>query len=213
MPTVQEFATLTSLSGCSTAGLQPLIDQIVEILLPVVNTAEQTSLVPCDDIPLLQVVGGSTIPLLQPAARDSLQQVIEEVGEQLSLRHAYRTIAQQLVLRTWALNGKCHITQARKPGTSDHERALAVDVDNFSIWKDAFVSHGWHWAGPGDRGHFNFLGDDVNPNVITESVKAFQVLWNRNNPDDLIDEDGVYGEEQTGPRLRLSPIGGFPIVS
>jgi hypothetical protein len=48
--------------------------------------------------------------------------------------------------------------------------------------------------------------------VITESVRAFQVLWNRNNPNDLIDEDGIYGEEETGPALRVSPIGGFPTV-
>jgi hypothetical protein len=64
----------------------------------------------------------------------------------------------------------------------------------------------------GDRGHFRFAGQDVDRTVITESVRAFQVLWNRNNPNELIDEDGIYGEEQTGPALRVSPIGGFPTV-
>lgn len=208
MPTVQQFANQ---SGCTTAGLRPLNEQILELLLNAVNTPEETNLVPCDDIPLLQVVGGSTIPMLQPAARASLQQIIEENDRELKLRHAYRTIAQQFVLREWKLQGRC-VTSARKPGTSDHERGLAIDIDENALWRTAFTSNGWHWAGTGDPGHFNYLGDDVSPDVLPESVRAFQILWNRNNLDDLIDEDGVYGDIETGPRLRISPIEGFPIV-
>ena len=207
MPTVQQFANSDT---CSTHDLRRLNNQILTILLNTVNTEAETSLVACDDIPLLEVVGGSTIPLLQPAACASLQQVIEEKNEQLNLRHAYRTIAQQFVLREWV--GRCGITSARKPGTSDHERGLAIDIDENAVWRSALTSNGWHWAGSGDPGHFNFIGDDVNPNVLKESVRAFQILWNRNNPDDLIDEDGIYGDVQTGPRLRISPIEGFAIV-
>jgi len=208
MPTVQQFAAQ---NGCSTAGLRPLNNQILEILLAAVNTAEETSLVPCDDIPLLQVVGASTIPLLQPAARAALQQAIQQKNQQLDLRHAFRTIAQQFVLREWV--GKCDITSARRPGTSDHERGLAIDIDGNAVWRSTLQSHGWRWAGTNDPGHFHYIGDNVNPNVLSEAVLAFQVLWNRNNPDDPIDEDGVYGDIQTGPRLRISPIEGFPIVT
>ena len=208
MPTVQEFADS---NGCSTARLRPLNNQILQILLNVVNTPSETSLVPCDDIPLLEIVGGSTIPLLQPAARESLQHVIEQKNQQLHLRHAFRTIAQQYVLREWI--GTCGITSARKPGTSDHERGLAIDIDQNSVWRSTLQSNGWHWAGDGDPGHFNYVGDNVNPNVLSESVRAFQVLWNRNNPGDPIDEDGIYGDVQTGPRLRISPIDGFSTVT
>jgi N-acetylmuramoyl-L-alanine amidase len=207
MPTVQEFADAI---GCSTADLRPLNDQILEILLDRVNTEEETSLVPCDDIPLLLVAGASTIPLLQPAARDSLQHVIEIKDRQLHLKHAFRTVAQQFVLREWV--GNCGITSARRPGTSDHERGLAIDIDDNATWRSTLIANGWHWAGPGDKGHFNFIGDDINPNVLKESVRSFQILWNRNNPDDLIEEDGIYGDIETGPRLRISPIEGFPIV-
>lgn len=208
MPTVKQFAAA---AGCSTAPLRPLNNQILEILLDRVNTEEETSLVPVDDIPLLALVGGSTIPLLQPAARASLQEVIEQVGQEMNLRHAFRTIAQQLVLKEWV--GQCGITSARRPGTSDHERGLAIDIDNNALWRSALQNNGWHWAGPGDKGHFNFVGDDVNPNVLKEAVRSFQILWNRNNPNELIDEDGIYGEEQTGPALRRSPIEGFPSVT
>ncbi len=213
MPTVEQFAVASAQSGCSTAGLRKLNDQIVEVLLAAVNTEEETNLVPCDDIPLLRVIGNSTIPLLQPAARASLQRVIEQKDRHLDLIHAYRTIAQQFVLLQWKLRGKCGITQARKPGTSDHERGIAIDIDDFDVWKSTLQSNGWAWAGPGDRGHFRFTGDGVNPGVITESVRAFQILWNRNNPNDPIDEDGIFGDVQTGPRLLRSPVDGFPIVS
>jgi len=213
MPTVEQFAIASSQNGCSTAGLRTLNSQIVEVLLESVNTEEETNLVSCADIPLLRVAGNSTIPLLQPAARASLKRVIEQKGRQLKLIHAYRTIAQQFVLREWKLRGRCNITAARKPGTSDHERGLAIDIDEFDVWKNALESNQWVWAGMGDRGHFRFAGGGVNPDVVTESVRAFQALWNRNNPDDLIDEDGIFGDIQTGPRLLLSPIEGFPIVT
>ncbi|HET9478131.1 MAG TPA: hypothetical protein VFO72_02225, partial [Pyrinomonadaceae bacterium] len=88
-----------------------------------------------------------------------------------------------------------------------------IDINDVDVWKEALESNQWVWAGPGDRGHFRFAGDGVNPNVIVESVRAFQVLWNRNNPEDLIDEDGIFGDIQTGPRLLLSPIEGFPTIS
>jgi hypothetical protein len=149
--------------------------------------------------------------MLQPAARASLQRVIEQKDRELQLVHAYRTIAQQYVLKEWV--GKCQsITAARRPGTSDHEGGLAIDINEFSVWKNTLVNNGWVWAGMGDKGHFRFAGANVDRTVITESVRAFQILWNRNNPNDLIDEDGVYGEEQTAPALRISPIGGFPTV-
>jgi hypothetical protein len=40
------------------------------------------------------------------------------------------------------------------------------------------------------------------------SILAFQRLWNRNNPSDGIDEDGVYGAS-TKARLGMSPVEGF----
>ena len=40
-------------------------------------------------------------------------------------------------------------------------------------------------------------------------VKAFQRLWNRNHPEDVISVDGAYGP-QTEARMKLSPAAGFP---
>jgi N-acetylmuramoyl-L-alanine amidase len=212
MPTVEQFAIASAQNGCSTAGLRTLNGQIVQVLVKAVNTENGTNLVPCDDIPLLRVIGNSTIPLLQPEAHASLERVVEQKNRRMDLIHAYRTIAQQFVLREWKRSGKCRITAARKPGTSDHERGLAIDIDNSEFWKNTLESNGWDWAGTGDPGHFSFHGDGINPDVIKESVRAFQVLWNRNNPNDQIDEDGIFGDVETGPRLLRSPLEGFAIV-
>ena len=209
MPTVKKFAISSSNNGCSTAGLRGLNDQIVELLLEAVSNGTETKLVTCTDIPNLRVVGNSTIPLLQPAAKKSLKRVIELVGRELKLVHAYRTVAQQFVLRQWRINGRCGITSARNPGSSDHEKAIAIDINDFEVWKDALEDNRWKWAGMGDRGHFSFIGSGTTNELLTESVRAFQKLWNRNNPNDLIDEDGVFGDIETGPRLLLSPIEGF----
>jgi len=209
MLTVKEFAISSASNGCSTAALRGLDDQIVELLLETVNNGTVKKLVSCSDIPGLKIVGNSTIPLLQAPAKTSLARVIDQKGRTLKLVHAYRTIAQQFVLREWKRQGKCGITAARVPGTSDHERAIAIDIQDVDVWKQTLEAAGWVWAGPGDRGHFSFHGDGVSPVVITESVRAFQKLWNQHHPEDPIDEDGVFGDVETGPRLLLSPVDGF----
>jgi len=208
MATVREFAISSSNNGCSTAGLRSLNDQIVALLLPAVNAGE-TNLVSCADIPRLRVIGNSTIPLLQPEARESLKRAIEEKGRELNLIHAYRTVAQQFVLRQWKIKGRCGITSARNPGTSDHERGTAIDIEESEVWKGVLESHQWTWAGPGDKGHFSFKGSGISSKVLTEGVRAFQRLWNLHRPEDRIAEDGVFGDIETGPRLLRSPVEGF----
>jgi hypothetical protein len=208
MTTVGEFAVTSANSGCSTAGLRKLNDQIVALLLPAVNDGTVKNLVTCADIPKLKVAGNSTFALLQPAARTALELAINAKGQELRLIHAYRTIAQQFVLRQWKLSGKCGITSARKPGSSDHERGTAIDIDDFATWKTTLESHNWKWAGMGDKGHFNFIGP-ISEEVLTEGVRAFQRLWNQHHPEDQIAADGTFGDIETGPRLLKSPIEGF----
>ncbi|HKS28726.1 MAG TPA: M15 family metallopeptidase [Pyrinomonadaceae bacterium] len=201
MTTVSEFALS---STCSTAGLRPLNDQILALLLPVVSA----ELVRCDDI--LRPSGNSTIALLQPAAKESLRHAIDARGRQMELVHGYRTVAQQMVLREWFLHGqRCGIKSARAPGRSDHEKGTAIDINDFAGWKPFLTNRGWQWAGMGDRAHFHFVGGGTTDRILRESIRAFQRLWNQHNPQDRIAEDGVYGEGETGPRLRRSPIEGF----
>ena len=55
--------------------------------------------------------------------------------------------------------------------------------------------------------HFDHV---ASPDIRGMDVHAFQRLWNRNHPEDPIDEDGVYGPN-TDARLAQAPAEGFPI--
>ncbi|HEY6802034.1 MAG TPA: M15 family metallopeptidase [Pyrinomonadaceae bacterium] len=204
MTTVSEYAIAHAHTDCSTEGVKPLNDQIFALAQPVLVNA----LVPCDDI--VRIVGGSTMAFLQPAAKRALAAAVAEKGQRPNLIHAYRTLAHQSVLFYWFNNHQlCHITLAATPGSSPHEQGIAIDIQDNAKWRAVLKKHNWRWRGPSDPGHFTYIGPGVVTTVRVESIRAFQKLWNIHNPNDRIDEDGVYGETDTGPRIRKSPVEGF----
>jgi hypothetical protein len=68
------------------------------------------------------------------------------------------------------------------------------------------ANHGWRWFGSSDPWHFDFTQGGVALTGL--STRAFQRLWNANNPNDRISEDGRWGP-QTASRLARSPAAGF----
>jgi N-acetylmuramoyl-L-alanine amidase len=62
-----------------------------------------------------------------------------------------------------------------------------------------------------DEVHFTFMGGGVRDDIGDIGVEAFQILWNKHNPNDQIDVDGGYGP-QTAARLDRSPANGFARV-
>jgi N-acetylmuramoyl-L-alanine amidase len=204
MTTIKQYAIKHATGDCSTEGVQGLNDQIFHLAQPVLAS----DLVSCEDI--VQMVGGTTIPFLQPAAREALAKAIAEKGQKPRLVHAYRTLANQYVLYYWFNHGHaCGITLAAQPGSSPHEQGIAIDIEENAKWRTVLAKHNWRWRGPSDRAHFTYIGPNISPRVRKESIRAFQRLWNQNNPSDLIQEDGVYGDTETGPRIESSPIEGF----
>ena len=205
MTTVRDYAITRAEDGtCNTEGVRPLSGQIFELAQPVL----MNDLVSCEDI--VEIVGASTIPFLQPAARDALAEAVAEMGELPLLTHAYRTVAQQYVLFYWFNHNQlCDISLAATPGSSPHEQGIAIDIKENARWRDVLRRHNWRWRGPDDRAHFTYIGPGTTTRVRKESIRAFQRLWNIHNPDDLIQEDGVYGDIETGPRIERSPVEGF----
>ncbi len=61
--------------------------------------------------------------------------------------------------------------------------------------------------GPGDPVHFDHTSS---PDNRGQDVLAFQKLWNLNNPNDQIAEDGAYGP-QTEARFKKSSATGFTV--
>ncbi len=201
MTTVKEIIA----TECGTNTVRKLSLQIIAEM----NIAIPGILVSFDD---LNVSSASTAVnlYLQPGAKDALRRVIKAKGEQLTVSSAYRTVAQQHLLYSWYQQGKCGISLAARPGKSNHEDGLALDLpdpDNLT-WRDFLDNEDWDWLGSNDRFHFTYRGggrDDIGD----IGVKAFQSLWNKNNPGDRITVDGDFGP-QTAEKMNLSPAEGFP---
>jgi len=189
--------------GCSTAVVRPLSEQLIAEL----ECLEPGTMARIDGIPGLSL-GSAALPWLQTPAAAGLAEAIPDGPGELSVNSTLRTLPQQLMLYRWYRSGLCGITLAASPGTSPHESGMAIDTSEYDAWRPALERHGWRWHGAGDLPHFDYVGGGVSLPGL--SVRAFQRLWNRNHPEDVIAEDGDYGP-QTEARLRMSPAEGFPI--
>ena len=192
-------------AGCSTSPVKGLSQQIVD----------QAECFAPGSYALMPNKPGLTFNdvefrYLQLAARDALVASIDSnPGTALTINSMLRTVPEQYVLYNWYLNGQCGISLAAKPGASNHETGLAIDINQYSTWKPTLLAHGFTWQGSADPVHFDYTG----AGAVTykgNDIRAFQQLWNKNNPGDLLTEDGIYGP-QTGARLAKSPADGFPI--
>jgi hypothetical protein len=191
-------------SGCSTAGVRGLSDQLiaeVEVIQP--GTLQNISNIPGVNL------GANAFPYLQTPAANALRNAMANGGS-IQINSALRSLAQQFVLYTWYINGRCtsSVTLAASPGTSNHERGLAIDTSDYVALRSKLESKGFQWHGGNDVVHFDYVAGGQDLSGL--SIKAFQRLWNRNNPNDKISEDGSYGP-QTESRLRLAPAAGFPV--
>jgi len=151
--------------------------------------------------------GSGVFAYLEKPARDKLVSALKSKSSHMSVNSMLRTVAQQYLLYRWYQTGRCGIGLAAKPGNSNHETGLAIDVSQYSTWKGTLQAHGFHWLGSSDPVHFDYAGAGAK-SYKGMDVKAFQRLWNRNHPGDKIDTDGVWGP-QTEARMKKAPAAGF----
>jgi MYXO-CTERM domain-containing protein len=190
--------------SCDSSGVAALDLQIIAQA----NCASPGAYVALPAFANVNVVPGVHAFLEQPALDALTVAVNTNSGMSLQINSALRTVAEQYVLAQWV--GNCGITAAASPGQSNHESGLALDIQQYDAWRPALEAQGFAWLGSGDPWHFDYAG----PGAVDhrgEDVLAFQVLWNHNHPEDLIDADGVYGP-QTEARLAQAPAEGFPSV-
>lgn len=188
--------TLGTAAGCSTAVADGITRQIVSELnsMGYSFTTLSSTWTRCSS---------PCINSLQTAAANSLASVAQSKNDYITLNSAFRSAAQQYLLYRW--QGTCGITIAARPGTSNHEGGLAVDLSSYTYWKSAMEAKGWRWYGSGDAVHFDYLSGT---SVASANLKAFQRLWNRNNPAAKISEDGVFGPA-TEAALKQAPCSGW----
>jgi N-acetylmuramoyl-L-alanine amidase len=201
MATVGNIIKTYADDTCSTASVKDLSLQVIDEM----NLLIPNVLVSFDD---LDVSGNEATVnfFLQPKAKEALRRAIRNKGKTLRLNSAYRTVVQQHILFSWQ-GSKC-VGIAATPGLSNHEDGLAIDTPDFDEWIPALAAEGWEWLGDNDPVHFTYMGGGVRDDIGDIGVKAFQILWNKYNPNDLIAVDGGYGPE-TAARLDRSPVNGF----
>jgi len=147
----------------------------------------------------------AVLPYMHETAKTDLLKV--SATRTVQVNSGFRTVAQQYLLYRWYQLGRCGISAAATPGRSNHQSGRAVDLANYSSVISSMSSKGWSHNVPGDPVHFEHLSS---PDIRGKDVKAFQRLWNRNNPGDQIGEDGAYGP-QTEARLKKAPATGFAV--
>ena len=198
-----------NLSSCpSTVILKGLNDQ----LLAEFTIITPGKLVRIDDLNV--TLGSAVIPFVGgPTAKAKLKAAIDKRGVKLSINSAYRTFAQQYLLfrlKNFGFGG-CGITAVARPGTSNHESGLALDINDPLTWKPFLQAQGWKHFGPRDLPHYDFIGGGTDLRSL--GIKAFQSLWNKHNPSDKLLVDGGLGtnwqDSQTIKRLLKTPINGF----
>ncbi len=196
---------LANITGCSTAVANGLSQQIIDEM----NAIVPNVLVRFDHLNVR--LGAAVFPYLQRPAQKALARAISARGTTMSINSAYRTIGQQLILFNHSQRRRCGITIAARPGRSNHQSGLAIDINDAQGWRPYLERHDWHWLGRKDPPHFDYVRGGTR-DIRSLAVLAFQKLWNKNNVNDRIAEDSIYGP-QVEARLNRSPVEGFGATS
>ena len=200
--TATDPVSMAVAQSCTTTSVKGLSQQLVDEI----NCLSPGTLSSIASIKGLSI-GSAVFPYLQTPAANALGKAVAARGTTMTMNSALRTLPQQYLLYEWYLQGRCGIGLAAKPGNSNHESGLAVDIEDNGGWNSYMTSKGWKWLGSSDPVHFDYVSGGID--LRGPSVLAFQKLWNENNPNDTIAEDGDYGPD-TEKRLTKSPVGGFP---
>jgi len=197
------MSTLSTYRNCSTSGISNLDLQLINQINRIAPGALQRV-----SHPRIRF-GNAAHPYLQAAAAIALIKAVEAApGDKLlRINSAYRTLAQQFILYGHFLNKRCGIPAAARPGASNHNSALAIDIEEYFWWRPYLERFGWDWLGSFDPPHFDFKGSGTK-DMCWLSIKAFQFLHNFNYPKARIATDGKWGIA-TQLALQSAPILGF----
>ena len=195
-------------TGCVSNLSRQIINQM--------NTLQTSILVNFESLPGLNITPAPYLNFyLQSGAKETLraalrQGMTQQPNLKMTVNSAYRTVAQQHILYRVFQQAPRLIPLAAKPGNSNHENGLAIDVANYNAWKPYLLANGWKWLGGNDPVHF--FEDNGRTDVDDLGVKAFQTLWNKFNPNELMTVDGKFGA-QTAAKMDRCLITGFAIVT
>jgi N-acetylmuramoyl-L-alanine amidase len=186
--------------GVSTSIVNGLSQQLIYQI----NLIVPNALVSFDDLNV--ELGNAAFPFVPPAGKEALRKAIAKRGETLVVNSAYRTLAQQVLLYNNRPNNRNPVAA---PGTSNHQSGLALDIEDRDGWEPFLSPLGWEPL-DGDPPHVDYRGAGAR-DLRQTTILAFQKLWNKNHPNNQLDEDGEFGPN-TEAALNKSPSVGFDIA-
>jgi N-acetylmuramoyl-L-alanine amidase len=187
--------------GVSTSIVNGLSQQLIYQI----NLIVPNALVSFDDLNV--ELGNAAFPFVPPAGKEALRKAIAKRGQKMIVNSAYRTLAQQLLLFNNRFNNDNPVAA---PGTSNHQSGLALDIEDRDGWEPFLSPLGWEPL-EGDPPHVDYRGAGAR-DLRKTTILAFQKLWNKNHPNNKLDEDGVFGDN-TEAALNKSPSVGFDLAA
>jgi hypothetical protein len=139
--------------SCSTTAVKGLATQLVEEI----QCLRPGTMTRIDNIEGLNL-GEAVFPYLQTPAAEALTTAQKVRDVPIAINSGLRTLPQQFLLYRWYKTGRCGIGLAATPGTSNHESAIAVDVQDNAAWRSALQGKGFRWLGSSDPVHYDFTG-------------------------------------------------------
>jgi N-acetylmuramoyl-L-alanine amidase len=189
-------------NACDTGLAKGLSDQVIAKL----NRMVKSPILVKVEHRLIDIESDAVNPYLQPKAVKSLIAAVEDSGKVIIINSMFRTIVQQHIIRKQYDLGLCGITAAALPGRSNHEKGLAIDIEDPYSWQYSLESNSWIKLGVWDDMHYDYW--DGRQDIPKLQCYAFQQLWNQYNPSELIAVDGLYGAI-TARCIDRSPIDGW----
>lgn len=193
-------------ASCATASVKGLSFQIIEEG----NCIEPGAFAPFA-LPANAKAQGERVSVHPEArARRAGSSVLAaNAGKAFTVNSMLRTIAQQYLLWSWYQSGSCGIPLAAKPGNSNHETGLAMDVQEYSAWRRALESNGFYWLGSSDPWHFDWVGAST-----VESSRArypgLSAVMKPQQPEGRDKRGRVVGAVDREPDAKIT-ADGFPI--
>lgn len=181
-----------------------IVNALSQQLIYQINLIVPNALVSFDDLNV--ELGDAAFPFVPPAGKEALRKAIEKRGMKIVVNSAYRTLAQQMLLYNDRHNNGNPVAA---PGRSNHQSGLALDIEDRDGWEDFLSPLGWEPLA-GDPPHVDYHGSGAR-DLRGTTILAFQQLWNKNHPNNKIDEDSEFGPA-TEAALNKSPSNGFVIA-
>ena len=167
-----------------------------------------------DDTDVVRPASSAALPCWQAPASASIRRITAAKNDFMTISSGLRTPVQQMMLYIHKERGVCNQRNpVARPGRSNHNGGMAMDISSYNYWKADLRAAGWRWGVPKngrltDLVHFTYTAGNSNARALM--LKAFQRLWNINQTNDRfkLEEDGGYGTN-TRAALEASPADGF----